>query len=332
MTRQFAIAGLLLLIGCTRQNNDTPITPQLVLPSCIMAAFDLTTTIQGQGAIKDTYLNTFDANGLLTTATVQYNTQGPGGSYDSREAITYQYDSGGFLQESVEKSTTTGTYSGGAPTTSAYLTTNRFTYEAGRLSLVVRRTTGAYRSMNTQTYQYDGAGRLSQYTSTDSASKAVTSYTYMAGVISRVTQNGKDQYTINGGRLTASAGGYHYDYDTQGRLAGIRGTTSGSTSTEYEYEPTGKPILMTQPQLRFKGIPFDALLQVLGGAEQYGLLRRETEYRDVNGKCETISESVHTYQLNANGYPTGQTTTRTSSSPTSPGTEKTTATYAYRGC
>ena len=153
-------------------------------------------------------------------------------------------------------------------------------------------------------------------------------YTYSGGQLNRVTRDGKDQYTIEQGRITASTTGFTRSYDAKGRLTV---TKSSGYSTEYEYAEGGQSALLAYPEFRFKGMPFAALFQVQGGADLYGLVQRETQYQESNGSRQKVDETIRTFERNAQGLPTHQSSTRLVSGSGSR-TERGTALYTYRDC
>ena len=327
-------AMLLLLLGCSQHQDDTTISPQPTT-TCRLVSYDEATSIQGQGVVgtsRTTYQATFNADGQLTSASSNDKTQAATNSFESQATTRFQYEMAGFLQQSVTTTQTTSTYAS-TTTTSNYTETNQFSYTTNRLTTALHRSVWSsagttYRSTKTDTYQYDGEGRLSQYMATDSASRSVLVYTYSAGQLTRVTQDGKDLYTIQQGRITGSTTGLTRSYDAKGRLTS---TKSSGLSIEYEYAETGQSVLLAYPEFRFKGMPFEALFQVLGGAELHGLVQRETQYQETNGSRQKVDETIRTFELNAQGLPTRQSSTRTVSGSGSR-TERGTALYTYRNC
>ena len=328
-------ATLLLLLGCSQHQDDTTtILPQPTI-TCRLASYEEATSIQGQGVAgtsRATYQASFDTNGQLTSATSSDKTQAATNSFESQATTRFQYDAAGFLQQSVTTTQITSTY-GSTSATSNYTETSQFSYTNNRLSTALHRSVGGSsgttsRSTKIETYQYDSQGRLSQYTATDSAGQSMLVYTYSGGQLSRVTQDGRDQYTIEQGRITGSTTGFTKSYDAKGRLTGTR---SNGLSTKYDYAEGGQSVLLAYPEFRFKGMPFEALFQVQGGADLDGLVQRETQYQETNGSRKKVDETIRTFELNAQGLPTRQSSTRTVSGSGSR-TEQGTALYTYRDC
>lgn len=282
---------LLLPTSCHKSGND-PVA--IALPPCTLGSYSSVT--EGTG-LRQTYAERFDfsADNRLTSSTETSEDLGPS-ARTSKTLTVYSYDSRGFLTESIE-SYTSKYASGGSSSTAI----TSFDYTADRLTKAIHKyTSSGTTDTVTETFAYDGQGKLALYTvkSESGGSTYRTVYTFSGGLPTSVNSDGKELYQFENGRIMGSKDGtLRYEYDGQGHR--IRYTYTGATfkSVEtYEYEPTGQR--------------FDQPLRALYDTGD-DLVKRVTRTSESNGRVTSSEETTYAYQLNAKGYPLSQTAKKT---------------------
>ena len=324
---------VLLLPTACHKSGDDPVA--IAVPSCTLNSY---TTITEETGLRQTDTGQFDFSADNRLISRTETSEDLGSSARSSKTLTaYTYDSRGFLIESIE-SRTSKYASGGSSSTSI----TSFAYTNDRLTKAIHKNTSSGTTDTvTETFAYDGQGKLALYTSKSESGGSTynTVYTFSGGLLTSVNSAGRELYQFENGRIMESTDGtLRYEYDGQGRR--IRYTYTGPTfkSVEtYEYESTGQRVESTYPQWQFKGVPYQPIRALYDTGND--LVKRVTRTSESNGKVTSVEETTYAYQLNPKGYPLSQTKKRTASYtdptgtyPSVTRTSTTTSQFTYRTC
>ena len=303
-TGRATIALLMLLVGCQKSTDLVTATSQ----DC-----QLQSEVSVRNGSQQTTTYTYNDKGQLIK-TVSIPSSGKPITY------TYSYDTAGNMISALTQ---------GTLAMIDFTSTGTYEYADGRLTKITGQSSNTLVVSNTNSYSYDGSGRLATYsTSASDPNYGTENYTFTDGTLTSGTISRSGQSST----LTVANGRVASLVDPNGGQSRFIYDANGYNTRRESFDKAG--VLQSYITQEYNAVPFKQTstpYQVIPILDIYGkkdlLLSREAVY---NADGSLKAETLYQYQANSKGYITRLSYVQNQTGVGGQGTSVTT--YSYSNC